>query len=328
MAPAQHAPQRNAEPPEHGPNYDRYEAMDVAPMVDTTGHKELSASMTLLVEVMERPLDPSYQAAADHRAKHGKRSTRERVALLVAAVLIGFLVTTAVMVLRTPEPAAVQVRATLATEIRDKREASDELATQNEELRRQIAPLREAALQQVDPALVRQVADDTVHSGGSAVTGPGLVVTISDGVAQDPETPITEAARVQDTDIRAIVNQLWASGAEAVAVNGVRLGTTSAIRGAGSAILVDLVALSSPYRIEAIGDSAALAEAFGKSAVAADLSVLGSVYGIKTDTTRSDELSLAASDLSSLQYAQATQLPSSEPSDAVADESPTAGQAH
>ena len=60
--------------------------------------------------------------------------------------------------------------------------------------------------------------------------------------------------RVQDGDLQLVVNALWAAGAEAVSINGQRLGPTTAIRFAGEAVLVDFRPVTSPYEISAIGD--------------------------------------------------------------------------
>ena len=54
-------------------------------------------------------------------------------------------------------------------------------------------------------------------------------------------------------DLRDIVTALWASGAEAITINGERLVATTSIYGAGAAILVNTARLSPPFRIEAIG---------------------------------------------------------------------------
>ena len=54
-------------------------------------------------------------------------------------------------------------------------------------------------------------------------------------------------------DLRDIVTALWASGAEAISINGERLVATSSIYGVGASVLVNTAFLSPPFRIEAIG---------------------------------------------------------------------------
>jgi uncharacterized protein YlxW (UPF0749 family) len=62
-----------------------------------------------------------------------------------------------------------------------------------------------------------------------------------------------DEGRVSDRDLQTVVNEVWAAGAEAVAVNGQRLTALSAIRSAGKAVLVDFRPISPPYEVAAIG---------------------------------------------------------------------------
>ena len=55
-----------------------------------------------------------------------------------------------------------------------------------------------------------------------------------------------------------LVNDLWAAGAEAISIGGVRLQPRSAIRQAGGSILVDNSPVFWPITIEAIGDPAGM----------------------------------------------------------------------
>ncbi len=75
------------------------------------------------------------------------------------------------------------------------------------------------------------------------------------------------SGRIQDHDLADLVNVLWIAGAEAIAVNGVRLTALSAIRSAGDVVLVGFVAVLAPYVVEAVGDPAVLARRTEQSAV-------------------------------------------------------------
>src|SRR4051812_39450419 len=68
------------------------------------GSRRGDASMTLLREVMEQPLDPSYRLAADRRAAGRPTPPRTRAVIVLVAVLCGWLVTQGVIELRRPEP--------------------------------------------------------------------------------------------------------------------------------------------------------------------------------------------------------------------------------
>jgi len=109
--------------------------------------------------------------------------------------------------------------------------------------------------------LNQELAAARLSTGLAPVHGPGLVLEIADS---QREVPVGESATnyiVLVDDLRDIVTALWASGAEAISVLGgltegppaERLVASTSIYGAGSAILVNDVPLSPPYRIEAIG---------------------------------------------------------------------------
>ena len=67
---------------------------------------------------------------------------------------------------------------------------------------------------------------------------------------------------MRDGYLQLVVNALWAAGAEAVSINGQRLGPTTAIRFAGEAVLVDFRPVTNPYEISAIGNPDALQREF------------------------------------------------------------------
>ena len=95
-----------------------------------------------------------------------------------------------------------------------------------------------------------------VFSGLSSVKGEGIEIVINDAIKTDSlEAADLQLARVYDSDIQLLVNALWASGAESVSINKSRLTSTSAIRSAGDAILVNYRPLLPPFVISAIGDN-------------------------------------------------------------------------
>lgn len=270
------------------------------------------ASMTLLKEVMERPLDPGYAAAAQAReAAGGTRPDRGRrvPATAVLSVVAGLVLVTGAVQLRAPRSvdAAEGLRDQIAirTEEVDRREAA--IAAADAE----IAALRDTALAGSDAALLRQVESLGVLAGTSAVTGPGAVYTLDDSLAsRDPVPGDPRSAeeiaqgKVFDVDLQQVVNGLWAAGAEAIAVNGHRLTSTSAIRSAGEAILVDLRPLARPYVVEAVGDPARMQTAFARSEAGRYLSSLEQNHGIRVGVTGSDELRLEPAGRLGLRYAE------------------------
>jgi len=91
-------------------------------------------------------------------------------------------------------------------------------------------------------------------AGLTDLQGPGLKVTLLDSLKPSN----ADDAIVHDMDILKVTNELFASGAEAIDVNGHRIVTTSSFRCVGPVIQVDGVPVASPVVIRAIGDPATL----------------------------------------------------------------------
>jgi uncharacterized protein YlxW (UPF0749 family) len=98
------------------------------------------------------------------------------------------------------------------------------------------------------------VADD---AGMSPVRGPAVTVTLDDapplpGAKKGSVPP--DYLVVHQQDVQAVVNALWAGGAEAMTLQGQRVISTSAVRCVGNTLLLHGVVYSPPYVVSAIGD--------------------------------------------------------------------------
>jgi uncharacterized protein YlxW (UPF0749 family) len=228
------------------------------------------ASMTLLRQVMERPLDPGYAAAAGNP----RPRTRAGVALTaVLAVLAGAAFSIAVTSIRQPEKQAAAANRALIKqyqrgedEVKRREAANAALRAANDRIQDQALGASAAALNAREQALGEEVGEVPVH-------GPGLRMTFDDApgtddpVGGDPRAqPGDGTGVVLDSDLQVVVNGLWAAGAEAIAINGHRLTALSAIRSAGAAILVDFRPLVPPYVVEAVGDPSGLQAQFAAGA--------------------------------------------------------------
>lgn len=95
------------------------------------------------------------------------------------------------------------------------------------------------------------------------VRGPGLTVQLDDAPhpanANRPEGVSNDDLVVHQQDVQAVVNALWAGGAEAMTIMGVRVISTSAVRCVGNTLLLHGVPYSPPFAITAIGDPGRLA---------------------------------------------------------------------
>ncbi len=89
------------------------------------------------------------------------------------------------------------------------------------------------------------------------VEGGGVVITLSDSPKQplNPADQINQSHLIHDYDVANVVNELKAAGAEAIAVNGQRVGFTSAVRCVGPVIHVNGQGVAPPIAIQAIGNT-------------------------------------------------------------------------
>ena len=277
-------------------------------------------SMTLLTSMLERPLDPGYAAAADRRVRAGlPASTGLRSAFLVVwVVLIGLVVGICTANLRDDDGARATSRAELIEQISDRQATVDERDDLIRELRVDI----DEATSRIDPDLVGPAqAGIRVGSGLVPVGGPGLRITLDDAPETDrsadgnPRTSSDSQGRVLSKDLQLITNGLWGAGAEAISINGQRLTSTTAIRFAGEAILVNFRPLTRPYTIEAVGDPESMSTDFAASDAGSYLSGLSSNYGIQTSMTTRDDLELPSA--TNVRTRAATVIPSGQRTPAV-----------
>jgi uncharacterized protein YlxW (UPF0749 family) len=269
-----------------------------------------------LLELFTDPLDPGYADAAAARAAHGPKPAWRRASAFglrtLTLVLVGFMLAVAYREAVAAEPERSRAHAGLVNEIKSAQERTDAMQARSEKLRREVTAAEQAALGGSAEQL-RRVREQEAAAGLAAVTGPGVVVRLSDAPAPiDPNTgrPSTSAvSRVLDVDLQGVVNALWAAGAEAIAVNGQRLTATSTIRAAGDAVLVDYRPVTSPYEVSAIGPDD-LERTFNHTAAAASIADLASQYGLGFTTRSANPLNLPAAPGSTLRYAQPVQSPS------------------
>ena len=109
---------------------------------------------------------------------------------------------------------------------------------------------------------------------------------------------------ILDRDLQLVVNALWVSGAEAVAVGGVRIGPNVTIRQAGGGILVDNQPIASPYVVLAIGPPHGMHDVFDNSPALQRLRLLETSYGVGVNVSESDELILPAVSLRDVNFAK------------------------
>ncbi|MCP9946557.1 DUF881 domain-containing protein [Streptomyces somaliensis] len=259
------------------------------------------ASMSLLTNVTDHALDDGYAEAAARRAAEGgglPRTLRARLGLAAGLVLAAAVVTLGAAQTRVSAPVVAKEREELIDRIQAETAAVDGLEKDIEELRTEVGARQRAALQEHGGDRGGLVS---LLSGATEVTGPGIKLVVDDakGAAEGGGGPrgdsgFTDTGRVRDRDMQRIVNGLWQSGAEAIAINGQRLTALAAIRAAGDAILVDNKPLVPPYTVLAVGDRKRLAARFRDSADGHYLHALEENFGIRSSVSPQDRISLPA----------------------------------
>jgi uncharacterized protein YlxW (UPF0749 family) len=95
-----------------------------------------------------------------------------------------------------------------------------------------------------------------IEGGVLPVTGPGVTVRLEDAPADSPrrEDADLDSLLVHQQDLQAVINALWAGGAEAMSLMGQRVISTSAFQCVGNVLKLHGRVYSPPYVVRAIGN--------------------------------------------------------------------------
>lgn len=272
---------------------------------------------SLLRALLSEHLDPGYAAAAARRAgSDAPRRGRERAFgwlwEALAALLIAAVFAAAVAQARSVAPGVRDAQQLLLQSVRSSETTAARLGGERSALSARVDDVQRRAL--ADNAqgqrLLTRLDALSLAAASTAVIGPGLTVTVTDPGA-GPNLSDVSKQRVSgsrqiilDRDLQLVVNSLWASGAEAISVGGVRIGPNVTIRQAGGAILVDNNPTASPYQILAVGAPHAMRDAFDGSPGLQRLRLLEVSYGVVVTVNVADGLSLPAGSVRDVKFAK------------------------
>ena len=269
---------------------------------------------SLLGSLLSNHLDPGYAAAAAERRRTGDpgRPAARRGWQAVAALLIAAVFAAAVAQARSTAPGVTAAQQALAASVTADQARIDQLtatrnalAAQSDEVAR-----RELTADATGRALLAGLDAAALSAATTAVSGPGLMITVTDpGVG--PDLSDVSKQRVEgreqvilDRDLQLVVNALWAAGAEAIAVGGVRIGPDVTIRQAGGAILVDNQPIAGPYVVLAIGAPETMRDSFEASSALQRLRLLETAYRAGVTVSTEDELSVPAGGTREVRFAE------------------------
>jgi uncharacterized protein YlxW (UPF0749 family) len=140
----------------------------------------------------------------------------------------------------------------------------DALTADAERLRSQVdAATSELAQTDTPIAAQRARANSYMEAAGlTPLRGPGVTVRMDDSSMLANGADLSDASLdqyvIHQQDVEAVVNALWAGGAEAMTIMGVRVISTSAVRCVGNTLLLHGRRYSPEFVIQAIGDPARL----------------------------------------------------------------------
>jgi uncharacterized protein YlxW (UPF0749 family) len=225
-------------------------------------------------------------------------------AIAIGALVLGFLLSAQVRSALAPASDRIGRNSQLLTTVN--RLKADNVAERRRvaDLRAEIATLELGAAQRSDGGGrgAEQVGDLRARAALTPLHGPGVVLTLADGKGP-------AASKIGVLDVQDAVTTLFAGGAEGVAVNGSRISPVSRFQNAGNAVVIDDGSpLSGPFRIEAVGDRAAMSALLEQPATLGDLKRRQSLYSLQLLWTGSGDLRLPGYDSTlPLKFAHAPQ---------------------
>jgi len=178
-----------------------------------------------------------------------------QITLGVALLGLGFLVAAQLAAEGPRVRYTTQERSPLVETATQLQAAQDGLKARILELREQTQAAEQAG--EGSAALVSglndQLQEARIAAGLIPLTGTGIVLQLEDSLEQPAPDGNLDDYLIGARDLRTIVEELWAAGAEAVAVNGERITPSTAIIDIGPSILVNSAYLSGPYQVTALG---------------------------------------------------------------------------
>jgi len=218
------------------------------------------------------------------------RTNMAKLTIMIICILVGIMLS---VQFKTSENYGVDLRGSRVEELAYQ---NSNLTQEKEALSKEVISLREkltnvSSGSQEIADLQQELKKSNMAAGLIPVTGPGIIVTLNDSPRTLQPGGDPNALLVHDIDILNIVNEMKASGAEAISVNEERITAMSEIRCAGTTILVNMNKIAPPFVIKATGDPQLLES--GLSIRGGKLEEL-KFFGLQTQLVRSDMIEIPA----------------------------------
>ncbi len=177
----------------------------------------------------------------------------------------------------------------LQSQLKLEKEKNDDMLMQLTEAQKNLESYRNEinASGKASRSVIEELNRTRVLAGMTEVSGEGVIVILDDGKEIDASGE--KFVIVHDSDIRMVLCELAAAGAEAMSINGQRIVATTAVRCVGNTVMTNDVKIAPPFEILAIGNSDTLEAAINIKGGAADY-LKG--WGLNISTKKSDSLSI------------------------------------
>lgn len=225
------------------------------------------------------------------------RLRKDQLTLSIVFMVLGILLATMFSISQqSKKPVQSSRKQELITIIRDLEAKREALKAELHTLRNQLNQNEKqaAATEGTLASFTKEQEQLSLAAGLMPMKGKGLTISLGDS----PSVPFNQNPNdyiIHDSDIRVVINSLWASGAEAIAVNNQRIVASTPIRCAGNTVLINSTRCASPYIIYAIGDPVLMGDGLDKDP---DVSRLfkhySQSYGLKVNIQKDAEVVVPA----------------------------------
>jgi uncharacterized protein YlxW (UPF0749 family) len=229
--------------------------------------------------------DAAGESQAPDRDRQRPFAVALRVAIVVACGLLGFILVAQVRAVEDfDQRLAIEREENLTRILSDLADRSDELARQITERRLLLYEFDvNSEREQIAVNSLRERLEDLrVLTGAVEVVGDeGIRLTIEDPLRMVGQDSMVDA-----------IQELRDAGAEAIAIDGVRLVAQSSVTTRNDQLVLDGQPLESPYQIDAIGSASALSE--GLAIPGGVESALRAREGVEVDIEQLGQVTLPA----------------------------------
>lgn len=225
------------------------------------------------------------------RSSHAARSSvRASVSIILVLSLAGILFTSSARLAKSSEDRHPD---NLAELVQIETERVEKLQTTVNNLQDTVDKLADRSSNSHPKFDPEEAENTSIHAGASSVTGPGLIVELADAPADQLNADIPpDSLVVHQQDLEAVINALWAGGAEAMTLQDQRVLSTTAFRCVGNVLSLHGRVYSPPYRVQAIGDPALLRAALDSSEQIANYRDWVEVVGLGWSVEDAEKLEL------------------------------------